>query len=77
MGLVPKGFSYRIKIEFNEIDTQLISGTRETIGNNINRIVEHMSYKGFFDDYIKQFEYECKCFDLGNEILETKNNEKI
>lgn len=75
MGLVPKDFNYRIKIEFNEIDTQLISGTRETIESHIDRIIKDMAVDGAFDDYIKHFEYECKCFDLGNEILE--NNNKI
>lgn len=26
--------------------------------------------EGFFDYYINRFEYELKCFDLGNDILE-------
>lgn len=81
MGLVPKDFNSRIKIEFNKIDTQLIYGTRETIEDHIDRIIEYMATDGSFDDYIKQFEYECKCFDLGNEILEQETiknvNDKI
>lgn len=77
MGLVPKDFNSRIKIEFNEIDTQMISGTRENIEEHIGRIIEYMARNGNFDDYLKQFEYECKCFDLGNEILEQKTNDKI
>ena len=36
MGLKPKYFSSRIKIEFNEIDIQYISGTRENIERRIN-----------------------------------------
>lgn len=77
MGLAPKNFDTRLKIEFNEIDVQLISSTRETIEEHISRIIEYMAADGSFDGYIKQFEYECKCFDLGNEILEQKTNDKI
>lgn len=77
MGLVPKDFNSRIKIEFNKIDTQLISGTRETIEDHIDRIIEYMATNGSFDKYIKQFEYECKCFDLGNEILEQETIKEI
>jgi len=73
MGLVPKDFNSRIKIEFNEIDTQLISGSKETVENNINRIIGQAAVSGFFDKYIEKFEYECKCFDLGNEILEKEH----
>lgn len=70
IGLVPKNFNNRIKIEFNEIDTQLISCSKETIEDNINKIIECMAIDGRFNKSIEQFEYECKCFDLGNEILE-------
>ena len=66
MGLAPKNFDTRLKIEFNE-----------TIEEHISRIIEYMAADGSFDGYIKQFEYECKCFDLGNEILEQKTNDKI
>lgn len=73
MGLVPKDFNSRIKIEFHEIDTQLISGTRETIESNIERLIAQAATTGFFNRYIKQFEYECKCSELGNEILEKES----
>ena len=26
--------------------------------------------EGFFDYYISRYEYELKCFDLGNDVLE-------
>ena len=36
-------------------------------------ILKHVSTllsDGFFDYYIKRYEYELKCFDIGNEIFE-------
>lgn len=74
MGLKPNDSDNRIKIEFQGIDTQFISGTRETIEDNIFRIIEQAACNHkFFDEYINRYEYECKCFDLGNEILEKKS----
>lgn len=73
MGLKPKDSENRIKIEFQRIDTQYISGTRETIEEHILRIVEQTASHNFFDEYINRYEYECKCFDIGNEILEKEN----
>lgn len=70
MGLKPKYYNNRIKIEFNEIDTQYIHGTKENIESHIYRIVDQAASTGFFDRYIKQFEYECKCFEKGNELFE-------
>ena len=58
------------KIEAQEIDTQLISGKRETIRQNICRIVEQASLSGFFEYFINRYEYTCRCFDIGNEVLE-------
>lgn len=58
------------KIDSQEIDTQLISGTRETIEDNICRIVEQIGLKGFFNYYIERFEYTYDCFNRGNELFE-------
>lgn len=58
------------KIDSREIDTQYISGTRETIEDNICRIVEQASISGFFDNYIEQFRYTYNCFERGNELFE-------
>lgn len=58
------------KIDSYKVDTQYISGTPETIKNNICKIVEQACLTGFFDYYIKNFEYELKCFDKGNELFE-------
>lgn len=58
------------RIDAQEIDAQLIPGTRETIENNILRIVRQANETGYFDHYIKRFEYTCKCFEKGNELIE-------
>lgn len=76
MGLKPKYFGSRIKIEFNEIDTQYISGTKENIERHINKLIDFAASSNFFDEHIRQFEYECKCFDIGNEILEKERLSK-
>lgn len=63
----------RFKIDSQEIDTQYISGTKETIRQNICKIVEQASLTGFFDYYIERYEYTYKCFDKGNELLERES----
>lgn len=58
------------KIDSQEIDTQYISGTKETIRQNICNIIEQANDTGFFDYYIERYEYTYKCFDRGNELFE-------
>lgn len=70
MWLMRNDIDDRFKIDSQEIDTQYISGTRETIRQNICRIVEQASLSGFFDTYIQRYEYTYKCFDKGDEIFE-------
>lgn len=67
----------RFKIDGQEIDTQYISSTRETIWNDIGRLVEYAALSGFFDRYVKEYEYTYKCCDRGNEFfeMEQKNAE--
>lgn len=60
----------KFKIESEKIDTQFISGTKETIVNNICRIVEQMVINNHFDDYVQRFEYTVKCFEIGCEVLD-------
>ena len=72
MWLRKSGIDDRFKIDSQEIDTQYISGTRENIRENICRIVEYACLSGFFDEYIKRFEYTYKCFDRGNELFESE-----
>lgn len=64
------------KIDSQEIDTQLIRGTRETIENNICRIVNQASLSDFFEKYIERFEYTYNCFEKGDEIYEKEKMNK-
>ena len=63
MWLKKNGINGKFKIDSQEIDTQYISGTKETIRQNICRIVEQASLSGFFDYYIERYEYTHKCFN--------------
>lgn len=59
----------RFRIDSQKIDTQYISGTRETIRSNICRIVEQACSTGYFDSFIRDFEKLYECFDKGFELL--------
>lgn len=59
----------KFKIDSQEIDTQYISGTRETIRTNICKLIEQAVEGGFFDSYIDHFNYTYKCFDIGDDVL--------
>ena len=59
----------RFKIDSQKVDTQYISGTRETIRPNICRIVEQACSTGYFDSFIRDFEKLYECFDKGFELL--------
>lgn len=69
MWLKRKDLDDKFRISSEKIDTQYISGTRETIIDNICRVVEQMVINNYFDNYVQRFEYTCKCFDVGDEIL--------
>lgn len=73
MALKHKDIDDGFRIDRQEIDTQYISGSRETIEDNICRIVEQASLSGFFDKYIERYEYTFKCFDRGNELFEEES----
>ena len=62
----------RYKVEYDGIDTQYISGTRETIRENICRIVEVMMEQNRFDYFINRYEYDMKCCEKGAEILDAE-----
>lgn len=52
------------KLEFN--------ATSKTINSAILKFVASELENGFFDYYIDRYNYEMKCFDLGDEILESE-----
>lgn len=69
----------RMKISSKKIDTQYISGNKETIIENICRIVYQAAMvandegEKYFDYFVNRYEYELKCFEKGNELFEQEN----
>lgn len=66
----------RMNISSKKVDAQYISGTKDTIIENICRIIHQaatvVDNKGikYFDKYVKRYEYELRCFEKGNELFE-------
>ena len=62
----------KYRVEYDGIDIQYISGTRETICENICRIVEVMMEQNRFDYFIDRYEYDMKCCEKGAEVFEAE-----
>lgn len=66
----------RMMLSSKKIDTQYIPGTKETIVENICRIVHQAATvpnkEGvrYFDYFVERYEYELACFERGNELFE-------
>lgn len=73
----------KLKVSSKKIDTQYISGTKETIVENICRIVHQASTvrdkngMKYFDRFVDRYEYELKCFERGNELFEQERLNQI
>ena len=73
----------RMMLSYKKVDTQYISGTRETIVENICRIVHQAatveSENGvrYFDHFVERYEYELACFERGNELFEQERLVKL
>lgn len=65
----------RFRIDSQKIDTQYISGTRETIRSNICRIVEQACSTGYFDSFIRDFENLYRCFKESFNREESESND--
>lgn len=78
MWLTRDDISDSFRIDSQEIDTQYVNGARGSIEDSIVRIVRQAYMGGHLSRYVERFEYTCRCFDLGNEMLErermAKNN---
>lgn len=48
------------------------NATEKTIYSAILKTVSTYLQEGFFNYYINRYEYELKCFEIGNEVEETK-----
>ena len=67
----------RMRLSSKKVDTQYISGTKNTIIENICRIVYQAANvadmetdKKYFDRFVERYEYELACFERGNELFE-------
>ena len=74
----------RMYLSSKKVDTQYISGTRETIVENICRVIhqaatvtDEKTGKKYFDRFIERYEYELACFDRGNELFEKERLAKL
>ena len=73
----------RMRLSSKKVDTQYISRTKETIIENICRIVYQAanvadeSGKKYFDPFVERYEYELMCFEKGNELVEKERMEGI
>ena len=73
----------RMRLSSKKIDTQYIHGTRETIVENICRVVYQMATVAdkegtkHFDKYVEWYEYELACFERGNELFEQERLAKL
>lgn len=72
----------RMRLSSKKVDTQFISGTKETIIENICRVVYQAATvinecgEKYFDKYVNRYEYELACFERGNELFEKEALEK-
>lgn len=74
-------YDVQLMLKENTVDTWTLIEKAEhiTIHSDENRIysailkiVGTYLQEGFFDYYINRYEYELKCFEIGNEVEETK-----
>lgn len=72
----------RMCLSSKKVDTQYISGTKETIVENICRVVHQAATVAaddgskYFDRFVERYEYELACFERGNELFEQEALEK-
>lgn len=74
MWLKRKDTDDMFKLEYQHIDTQLLSGDKFTIRQNICRVIEQAASVGYFDEYLIRFDYAYKCFEVGNSYFEFLNH---
>lgn len=72
----------KMKLSCKHIDTQYISGTKDTIIENICRVVYQLATvvdkdgEKYLDYFVDRYEYELKCFEYGNDFYESKQINK-
>lgn len=52
------------------LDGQLYTIQSENINTDVCKLIEEKRDGGFFDRFIERYEYELKCFEIGNDAME-------
>ena len=74
-------YDVQLMLKENTVDTWTLiekaehlkfNATEKTIYSAILKTVGTYLQEGFFNHYINRYEYELKCFDIGNDIEEAK-----
>lgn len=71
MTLYLKGDTYGILDLIDEKENIQINTCKNTLFSDVTKIVQGYYLEGFFDYYIKRYEYIMKCFDKGNDFFES------
>lgn len=58
-----------------ETENTEIKSEKSSIKLNVAKYVSDLFEKGFFDHYIKRYEYMLKCFDKGDDLLNGDDSE--
>lgn len=66
-----KGDTYDTWDLIEEKDNILIRSDKKTLFADVTKIITGYLIDGFFEHYIKRYEYMMKCFDKGNEFFES------
>lgn len=67
----------RMRVSSKKVDTQYLSGSKETIVENICRVVHQACLFGYFNHFIERYEYELACFERGNELFEQERLHQV
>ena len=77
MWLKNRNLNSRYKIDGQEIDTQPLSGTPETIRQNLCNVIEYALNTGFFDMYLERYKKLVACtYEEGEPDRNPADNEK-
>lgn len=71
MTLYLKGDTYDVLDLIEEKENIVIHTDKKTLFYDVTKIVTGYYLEGFFDNYIRRYDYMMKCFDKGNEFFES------
>ena len=54
----------------SDFENEAFSAPKETVKGEIAKLVTALLTDGYFKKYIDQYEYEQKCFNAGNDMME-------